>query len=89
MERHGIATAKTVVPADEVADASTAAGEAPDAATLRPRQGSGSSSSKDKVGPARPVGDLATASAEEGANVEAVVRADPARHLSDGPADAR
>ncbi len=41
MELHGIASAKTVAPPDEVADAATAPGEAPDAATLRPPQGAG------------------------------------------------
>ena len=41
MELHGIASARTVAPAEEVAEAATEPGEAPDAATLRPPQGAG------------------------------------------------
>ena len=87
MERHGIANAKTVVPADEVAEASTAAGEAPDAATLRPPQGSSGGISQDE-GSAPPAGKPARAITDEGASEDVEARADAAQQLSNGSADA-
>ena len=88
MERHGIANARTVAPGDEVAEAATAEGEAPDAATMRPRQGSGSSSGKDEAGSTRPVGEAASGASKEADTLEPGAKAESAMRPLDGSTDA-
>ena len=84
MELHGIAAAKTTVaPADEVADAATQPGEAPDAATLRPPQGAGVE--KAEPGTAAMPNDAASMPTNAAATTSA--RADPTRQQqAEGPA---
>ncbi len=85
MELHGIASAKTVAPPDEVADAATAVGEAPDAATLRPPQGADLGELGASTGPAP---DDAASAARTAADTTSVQEGPARQHEVERPSAA-
>ena len=75
MEQHGIASAKTVVPADEIVEAATEPGEAPDAATLRPRQDTNAEGAQPGTQPTAAEAAVSEAAAVQSARTEAARQA--------------